>query len=85
MLSCYTWNSVKKLTRAKRTRLEAGIDGAELQKRRLALGLSQSAFAMQIGVTAGTIAQFEQGRNTVPMWLGKMLAFMEKDAGIKPR
>jgi predicted ATPase/DNA-binding CsgD family transcriptional regulator/DNA-binding XRE family transcriptional regulator len=59
--------------------LERGLPPDELRARRRALGLSQSALAESLGVTANTVARWERGEQRVgnPERLGAALARLE--------
>jgi transcriptional regulator with XRE-family HTH domain len=64
---------------------EAGmtITGAQVKAARLLLGWSQAKLAAETGVTAATIAKFEEGKQRPPMLDVSVVRRMLNDAGIE--
>ncbi len=54
------------------------MDKDELKKRRERLGLTQSEFAGEIGVTATTISRYETGLTQIPKSMELILEALEK-------
>lgn len=50
----------------------------EIKALRAALGYSQGRLAQEIGVAHQTVAAWEQGRNSVPAPVAKLLGLMKK-------
>src|SRR5216683_498684 len=46
-------------------RIETGVSGAELRRRREALGLTQAALADHLGIAATSVARWERGQRRV--------------------
>jgi len=65
-----------------RVHFAPGADVAAIRKR---TGLSQSAFARQIGVSLGTLRNWEQGRRCPDGPARVLLALLDKDPGIVAR
>ena len=58
------------------------ITGEQVKAARLLLGWSQSKLAAETGVTAATIAKFEEGKQRLPMLDVSVVRRMLSDAGI---
>jgi len=65
-----------------RVHFPPGGDVAAIRKR---TGLSQAAFAQQIGVSIGTLRNWEQGRRCPDGPARVLLALLDKDPGIVAR
>lgn len=65
-----------------RVHFPRGGDVAAIRKR---TGLSQAAFARQIGVSVGTLRNWEQGRRCPDGPARVLLALLDKDPGIVAR
>lgn len=65
-----------------RVHFPPGGDVAAIRKR---TGLSQAAFAQQIGVSLGTLRNWEQGRRWPDGPARVLLALLDKDPGIVAR
>jgi putative transcriptional regulator len=65
-----------------RVHFPPGGDVAAIRRR---TGLSQAAFAQQIGVSIGTLRNWEQGRRCPDGPARVLLALLEKDPGIVAR
>lgn len=65
-----------------RVHFPPGGDVAAIRKR---TGLSQAAFARQIGVSIGTLRNWEQGRRCPDGPARVLLALLDKDPGIVAR
>jgi putative transcriptional regulator len=63
-------------------RVHLGIDVPGIRKR---TGLSQSAFAVSIGVPVATLRNWEQGRRNPDGPARVLLAMLDKDPGIVSR
>jgi transcriptional regulator with XRE-family HTH domain len=59
------------------------ITGAQVKAARLLLGWSQPKLAAETGVTAATIAKFEEGKQCPPMLDVSVVRRMLSDAGIE--
>ena len=59
------------------------ISGAQVKAARLLLGWSQSKLAAETGVTAATIAKFEEDKQRQPMLDVSVVRRMLGDAGIE--
>jgi transcriptional regulator with XRE-family HTH domain len=62
---------------------EMAITGAQVKAARLLLGWTQSKLAAETGVTAATIAKFEEGKQRLPMLDVSVVRRMLSDAGIE--
>jgi transcriptional regulator with XRE-family HTH domain len=58
------------------------MKGAELRKRREALGLTQQRLADRLGVARNTIARWERQERAIPTYLDLALKSIERE---KPR